>query len=77
MLRRALLAAAALPLACFALAQEVPKQDREAIATVTDQRSPISLSDAEIAFVRREMRGLLESVRDILAASAGGDPRAW
>jgi hypothetical protein len=73
MLTRALLAAAALLLACFALAQEASKQDRQAIATVADQRSPISLSDAEIAFVRREMRGLLESVRDILDASANGD----
>lgn len=38
-----------------------------------DARTAIPLSDDEAAFIRREMRGLLESVRDILEASATGD----
>jgi len=38
-----------------------------------DQRSPVTLSAGEIAFIRREMRGLLESVRDILEASTKDD----
>jgi hypothetical protein len=70
---RVLLAAGALLLTCIALAQESPKQDRVPSAAVADQRSPIALSEAEIAFVRREMRGLLESLRDILDASANAD----
>ena len=73
MLMRVLLSAAALLSICTALAQESPKQDRLPSAAVADQRSPIALSEAEIAFVRREMRGLLESVRGILDASANGD----
>ena len=39
----------------------------------TDQRSEIALADSESAFIRREMRGLLESVRDILEAAQAGD----
>jgi hypothetical protein len=73
MLIRALLATGALLLACFSLAQESPKQDRQANTAVADQRGPIALSEAEIAFVRREMRGLLESVKDMLDASANAD----
>ena len=69
----ALLAADALLLAYLGQAQELSKQDPQPSVVVADQRSPISLADVEIAFIRREMRGLLESVRDILAASAGGD----
>jgi len=42
-------------------------------AAVADERTAIALSDQEGAFIRREMRGLLESVREIIDASAAGD----
>jgi hypothetical protein len=42
-------------------------------ASVQDSRVAITLAEAESAFIRREMRGLLESVRDILEASQAGD----
>lgn len=45
-------------------------------ASVADERSPIELSAAESAFIRREMRGLLESVRDVIAAASAGDKAA-
>lgn len=54
-------------------------QERSAIAqtngqtAISDQRSPITLTEGESAFIRQEMRGLLESVRDIVEASANGD----
>jgi hypothetical protein len=54
-------------------------QERHATAQTNDQiaisdlRSPIALTDNESAFIRHEMRGLLESVRDILEASEAGD----
>lgn len=38
-----------------------------------DSRSAIYLAESESAFIRREMRGLLESIRDILEASQAGD----
>jgi hypothetical protein len=40
---------------------------------IADQRTPIALDENESAFIRREMRGLLESIRDIVEASATGD----
>ena len=54
-------------------------QERNAMAQPKDQtliedsRSAIYLSESESAFIRREMRGLLESIRDILEASQGGN----
>ena len=39
----------------------------------TDRRSEIALTDSESAFIRHEMRGLLESVRDILEAAQAGN----
>jgi hypothetical protein len=54
-------------------------QERNATAQPTDQtsiqdsRSVIYLAESESAFIRREMRGLLESIRDILEASQAGD----
>ncbi|HET7806401.1 MAG TPA: hypothetical protein VFL53_19350 [Pseudolabrys sp.] len=42
-------------------------------AATTDLRSQIALTDSEIAFIRHEMRGLLESIRDILDAAQTGD----
>ncbi len=41
--------------------------------TISDPRSPIVLTENESAFVLHEMRGLLESVRDIMEASETGD----
>lgn len=38
-----------------------------------DGRTLIELSAAEVAFIRKEMRGLLESVQDMLEAAADGD----
>lgn len=38
-----------------------------------DGRTVIILSDAETTFIRKEMRGLLESVQDMLDAAAEGD----
>lgn len=38
-----------------------------------DDRIAIMLTDDEVAFIRREMRGLLESVRDILEGASAGD----
>ena len=40
---------------------------------ITDLRSEIALADSESAFIRHEMRGLLESVREILEAAQAGD----
>ena len=54
-------------------------QERNATAqpkdqtSIQDSRSAITLAEAESAFIRREMRGLLESIRDILEASQAGD----
>jgi hypothetical protein len=54
-------------------------QERNATAqpkdqtSVQDSRSAIYLAEAESAFIRREMRGLLESIRDIVQASQAGD----
>jgi hypothetical protein len=60
------------------LAQErnLPAQANEsgdAITANADQRTPIALSDHESAYIRREMRGLLETLREILDASTAGD----
>ncbi len=49
-----------------------PSEQRSA-AAVTDERTAILLSGEEAAFVRREMRGLLESVREVIDAAAAGD----
>lgn len=54
-------------------------QERNAAAqpngqiSVQDSRATIFLAEPESAFIRREMRGLLESIRDILEASQAGD----
>jgi hypothetical protein len=45
----------------------------KAPVSFTDQRTPVVLSDVERAFIRREMRGFLESLREILDASGSGD----
>ncbi len=44
-----------------------------AITPLDDTRAVITLSEVERAFIKREMRGLLESVRDMLLASSAGD----
>jgi hypothetical protein len=44
------------------------------VTSATDPRTPIALSDDEINFIRREMRGLLDSVREIIDATAANDP---
>jgi hypothetical protein len=68
---------ASLLVSVIGLAQErptgQPSEHRNGVAAIVDQRTAIMLSDDESAFVRREMRGLLESVRDILDASSAGD----
>jgi len=51
------------------VAQEVTPRSEPA----ADARAPIVLTEGEAAFIRTEMRGLLDSVRDILAASSTGD----
>lgn len=43
------------------------------IVPFTDQRMPIALTEVERAFIRREMRGFLASLQEILEASAAGD----
>ncbi len=74
--RIALLAAAT---AGLGAAVFYPTQERQAAAqtgdrtSVSDQRSSILLTDDERAFVLREMRGLLESIGDIMEASEAGD----
>jgi hypothetical protein len=45
------------------------------VTSIADPRTPIMLSDDEINFIRREMRGLLESVREILDATSSNDPQ--
>ena len=52
-----------------------PDQQPKEVTSVVDQRTPIVLSDDEINFIRREMRGLLESVRKILDATSSNDPQ--
>jgi hypothetical protein len=44
------------------------------VTSAADQRTPIALSDDEINFIRREMRSLLDSVREIIDATAAKDP---
>ena len=46
------------------------------IAQFDDTRAAIALTEIERAFIKREMRGLLESVRDMLLASSTGDRAA-
>ncbi len=48
--------------------------DKE-IVTFTDERAPIVLNEAERAFLKREMRGFLAGVQEILEAAAAGDGR--
>lgn len=52
-------------------------QERKATAqtsgTISDQRSPVVVTEEEHAFILGEMRGLLESIADILEASEAGD----
>lgn len=52
-----------------------PNHQPGEVTSVTDQRTPIALSDDEVDFIRREMRGLLESVREILDATGTSDQR--
>ena len=65
-------AAALLLVSVIGLAQE-RRPAASDVSAFADQRAPIALSDDESACVRREMRGLLESVRDMLEASSAGD----
>jgi hypothetical protein len=62
-----------------ALAQQpaptAPSHHHREVTAVADPRTPVSLSDDEINFIRREMRGLLESVREILDATIANDPQ--
>jgi hypothetical protein len=44
------------------------------VTSIADPRTPVALSDDEINFIRREMRGLLDSVREIVDATAANDP---
>lgn len=44
------------------------------IVPFNDDRSAIALSEPERAFIRREMRGFLASLQDILESSAADDP---
>jgi hypothetical protein len=46
---------------------------RTGAAPDDDRRTVIVLSESEVAFIRKEMRGLLESVQDMLDAAAEGD----
>ena len=69
---RAILAAAVAVLVIAAVALIV-LSGRWNATQEADGRTAISLSDAEIAFVRKEMRGLLASAQDMLAAAAAGD----
>ena len=46
---------------------------RKEVTRIVDQRTPLALSDDEAAFIRREMRGLLESIREILDAAGTSD----
>jgi mono/diheme cytochrome c family protein len=55
------------------LAQDRPSGGQPDVPRFTDARQPIVLSDVERAFIRREMRGFLDSLREILDAAAAGD----
>jgi hypothetical protein len=76
-IRRVVLLAGAT--AVLGAAEIYPAQERRAAAqtgyrtAISDQRAPIVLTDEERAFIFREMRGLLESIGDILEASEAGD----
>lgn len=63
-----------------ALAQQerppvAPNHHAREVVPMSDQRIPITLSDDEIDFIRREMRGLLDRVREIVDATAASDPQ--
>lgn len=65
-----------LALASFAVhAQQPvsPPPPGNEITIVPDDRMPVALSEAERAFIRREMRGFLASIQEILEASIDND----
>jgi hypothetical protein len=66
-----------LAVSAAALAQQAaptPAHPPREVISIADSRTPITLSDNEVNFIRREMRGLLDSVREIVDATAANDP---
>jgi hypothetical protein len=66
-----------LAVSAAALAQQAaptPAHPPREVTSIADSRTPITLSDNEVNFIRREMRGLLDSVREIVDATAANDP---
>lgn len=66
-----------LAVSAAALAQQAAPghHHQREVTSAADPRTPVSLSDDEIDFIRREMRGLLDSVREIVDATAANDPK--
>lgn len=67
---RAVVAILAVAVGILVLTQFAGRPDA---AAEDEGRTLIELSEVEVAFIRREMRGLLESVQDILDAAAAED----
>lgn len=65
--------AALLAVFAFAAVVFVKLGGFQGTAQDADGRTAVALSDEETMFIRKEMRGLLESVRDMLGAAASGD----
>lgn len=65
--------AAAVLGASIVLSAQQGKLAAQTHGTASDQRTPIAVTDEERAFMLREMRGLLESIGEILDASEAGD----
>ncbi|MFN3657390.1 MAG: hypothetical protein ACK4UO_09080 [Pseudolabrys sp.] len=61
------------PLAGSAQERGGGAQKEREVAAFADDRMSIVLSEGERAFIRREMRGLLGGLQEILEASAAGD----
>lgn len=68
-----LVGAAALLGASIVLPAQQDKLAAQTRDTASDQRQPIVVTDDERAFILQEMRGLLESVGEILEASEASD----
>lgn len=73
-----LASACILAVSAAALAQQTAPASgdhpRREVTSAADPRTPVALADDEISFIRREMRGLLDSVREIVDATAANDP---
>lgn len=65
--------AALLLMPVVASAQGRPPSEPGDIPRFNDDRQPITLMEHERAFIRREMRGFLDGIREILDAAAAGD----